>query len=167
MSAAAPSPWTHLCVFSCPPCLDSQSTAHVSRWRIDHPPLCYLPHEGDWWCFRLRRHLNTSTGIVTEISFGCLCFGLHAACHEEMAAVSPYWELCVSRCDSSPYQTCPNTPPSGFSELNYYTAWQQESRLALVTSQHTEALLDASQLDRVDVILRHNEGTKSYCAMTN
>lgn len=35
-------------VFSCPPCLDSQSTSHVCRWRIDHPLLrCILMKEID------------------------------------------------------------------------------------------------------------------------
>lgn len=48
----------------------SRHTEHISRMAMENrsPNALLHPHEGDWWCFRLRRHLNTSTGIVKDIS---------------------------------------------------------------------------------------------------
>lgn len=44
----------------------------------------------------------------------------------------------------------------GFRAQPLYTAWQQESRLTLLTLQHTEDLEDA----RLDCILHYNTGNK-------
>lgn len=48
----------------------SSLTEHISRIVLENrsPTAMLHPHEGDWWCFRLRRHLNTFTRIVKDIS---------------------------------------------------------------------------------------------------
>lgn len=60
------------------------------------------------------KYLHGDCERYLRCSFGWLCFRLHAACHEEMAAVRPYWELCVSRCDPALIKLVPTRLRLGF-----------------------------------------------------
>lgn len=80
---------------------NSPRASHISDYGINHPLLCNIimnEINGVFTsvCTQIpQRRLWKSFEIYGALS-GCPCVWLCAACHEEMAAVCPQWECCVS-----------------------------------------------------------------------